>query len=167
LATPQWRPVLAAPPWLPPPPPAPRAQDEVLPAPAAGLQDRPAKAPRLDQTPAKGTGKDRGKDSNKDKSIDKGKGKGTGKDKGKNKGDTQKSDGYGKSPIGKDKRSYKAAPYVVRSRTLRQNGLELIPSDDEGYWDYNQRSGFRQFWSSQYRDWIRGTWEEQTDANYP
>ena len=165
LPAPQWRPALAATPWLPlpPPPPAPRAQEEVLPAPDAGLQGRPAKAPRLDQTPDKGTGKDRGKDRNKDKSIDKGKSKGTGKDKGKTKGDTQKSDGYGKSPIGKDKQSNKAAPYAVRRRTLVQHGLELIPSDDEGDWAYNPRSECRQFWSSQYRDWIRGTWEEQTD----
>ena len=161
LATPERR----EPP--PPPPPAPRAQEEVLPAPAAGLQGRPAKAPRLDQTPDKGTGKDRGKDRNKDKSIDKGKSKGTGKDKGKTKGNTQKSDGYGKSPIGKDKQSNKAAPYAVRRRTLVQHGLQLIPSDDEGDWAYNSRTECRQFWSSQYRDWIRGTWEEQTDANYP
>ena len=113
--------------------------------------------------PDKGTGKDKGKDSNKDKSIEKGKGKSTGKDKGKNKGDTQKSDGYGKSPFGKDKQSNKAAPYVVRRRVLTQNGLELIPSDDEGYWEHNPLTGFRQFWSSHYRDWIRGTWEEQTE----
>ena len=154
-------------PWLPPPPPAPQAQEEVLPAPAAGLQERPAKAPRIDQTPDKGSGKDRGKDKNKDKSFDKGKSKGTGKDKGKTKGDTQKSDGYGKSPIGKGKHSSKAEPYERRRHTLVRNGVELIPWNDEGDWAYNSQTGCRQYWSSQYRDWIYGTWEEQTDANYP
>jgi len=157
---PQWRPALAAPPRLPPPPPAPRAAEEVLPAPVAGPQERPAKAPRLDQAPDKGNGKNQGKDKNTDKSFDKGKSKGTGKDKGRNKGDTQKSDGYGKSPIGMGKQSYKAEPYDRRQRTLVQNGVELIPWNDEGDWAYNSQTRCRQYWSSQYQNWIYGTWEE-------
>ena len=113
--------------------------------------------------PDKGTGKGKGKDDSKDKSIEKGKGKTMGKDKGKSKGDTHKSDGYGKSPSGKDKHSNQSAPYVVTRRVLTQIGLELIPANDEGYWALNALTGFRQYWSSQCRDWIRGTWEEQIE----
>ena len=109
--------------------------------------------------PDKGTGKDKGKDSNKDKRTEKGTGKG--KDKGKDKGDTRKSDGYGKSSYGKDKPSNKSVPYVATRRITAQNGLDLIPANDHGYWMLNENTGFRQFWSTIYNTWIRGTWEEQ------
>ena len=96
---------------------------------------------------------DKGKDNGKDK------GKGKGKDKGKDKGDTRKS-GYGKSSYGKDKSFHKSEPYAPTRRVTYQNGLDLIPHGDNGYWHHNADTGFRQFWSTIRNDWIRGSWEE-------
>ena len=108
--------------------------------------------------PNTGTDKGKGKDSSKDKGTDKGKGKG--KDKNKEKGDTRKGEGYGKSPH-KNKNSYKSEPYIANQRVTSQHGLNLIDPRDRGDWYYNSLMGCRQYWSSMWDDWIRGTWEEE------
>ena len=131
----QWRPAMPPPlppaPWIHPAPPARPDRDEP-----------PVKSARYGKDTVRDKGKYKGKDTSK--------GKDSGKDKG---GD--KSSSHGKDS--KSKNSAKSQPYA---RTATRHGIHLIPEGDRGWWCFNSDTGWRQFWSTIYDDWIRCSWED-------
>jgi len=89
-------------------------------------------------------------------------GKATTKDKGKVPAGKDKSKDKGKAPADQDANSDKNSDKnsAKNSDKSVRHGTDLIPEFDGGGWFYNPATGWRQFWSTTYHDWIYASWED-------
>ena len=69
----------------------------------------------------------------------------------------------GKAPADQDDNSDKHSDKnsAKNSDKSVRHGTDLIPEFDGGGWFYDPATGWRQFWSTTYHDWIYSSWEEQ------